>query len=200
MFRKILVFIKYKFIGPWIAHHTPGGDSSYILPYCILEIYIVYTTLWLLVLKKLNQTPSLKETSLGWKTIIFWRMAGRHSTQHSYFNGRGQPCWGFDDHYHHWSHLWTSKKHATNPALLSKLHYYNASAPSHSAAAMPSLPTQLWKNTLMGWAMSEGLISMIFRWFFFVIRMSVDYLIIILGVTIIIFSNGRGYLYNSDIA
>lgn len=48
--------------------------------------------------------------------------------------------------------------------------------------------------------MSEGLISMIFRWFFFVIRMSVDYLIIILGVTIIIFSNGRGYLYNSDIA
>ena len=37
---------------------------------------VYYTTLWLLVLKKLNQTPSLKETSLGWKTIIFWRMAG----------------------------------------------------------------------------------------------------------------------------
>ena len=33
----------------------------------------------------------------------------------------------------------------------------------------------------------EGLISIIFRWFFFVIRMSVDYLIIILGVTIIFF-------------
>ena len=47
--------------------------------------------------------------------------------------------------------------------------------------------------------MSEGLISMIFRWVFFVIRMSVDYLIIILGVTIIIFSNGRGYLYNNYI-
>ena len=155
----------------------------------------MYTTLWLLVLKKLNQTPSLKETSLGWKTIIFWRMAGAGIVHNIpiLMEGASQLCWGFDDHYHHWSHLWTSKKHATHPALLSKLHYYNASAPSHSAAAMPSLPTQLWKNTLMGL-----LISMIFRWFF------CDQDVRWLSHNNARcnhhnFSNGRGYLVHTDI-
>ena len=119
-----------------------GGDT-YL--YHIVYVYLLYTVI--VSLEKREPNPFFQSNIIRLKNHHFLK-DGRHSTQHSYFNGRGQPCWGFDDHYHHWSHLWTSKKHATNPALLSKLHYYNASVPS--AAAMPSLPTQLWKNTLMG--------------------------------------------------
>ena len=113
----------------------PGGDSTYIstLAYCILDVYSVLYNTVIVSLEKVEPNPFSQRNIIRLKNYHFLKDGRRrHSTQHSYFNGRGQPAM---------LRLWWSlsslesfvdlKKTCNKPSSqLSKLHYYNASAPS----------------------------------------------------------------------